>query len=71
MGVSEIWRWDGKRVTILRLRDGEYDKVPVSASLPLLSSDVLNRFMTESRTLRRTDWIRQLREWARSASAIS
>jgi Uma2 family endonuclease len=71
MGVPEIWRWDGERITILQLASSEYDEAPASTALPSLTSAVLNRFMAESRTLRRTVWIQQLREWARSASASS
>jgi Uma2 family endonuclease len=71
IGVPEIWRWDGERVTILRLAGSEYDEAPASTALPSLTSEVLNRFMAESRTLRRTVWIRQLREWTRSTSASS
>jgi Uma2 family endonuclease len=45
MGVPEIWRWDGERVTIFRLEGSEYDKAPESAALASLTSEVLNRFM--------------------------
>jgi hypothetical protein len=71
MGVSEIWRFDGERVTIRQLAGSEYDDVPASTVLHPLSSDILTRFMRDSRLLRRTDWIRQLREWAQAAKSSS
>jgi Uma2 family endonuclease len=71
MGVPEIWRWDGERVSIFRLRGSGYDDAPASAALPSLTSEMLTRFMAKSWTTRRTVWIHQLREWARSASPSS
>jgi Uma2 family endonuclease len=71
MGVPEIWRFDGERVTIHQLAGSEYDDVPASTVLPPLSSDILTRFMRDSRLQRRTVWIRQLREWAQAAKSSS
>ena len=65
MGVPEIWRFDGERVTILLLAGSDYDEALASVALPSLTSEVLTRFMHESRSLRRTGWIRRIREWAR------
>ena len=67
LGVPEIWRFDGEQVTIHQLAGREYDDAPVSAALPPLTSQDLTRFMRESRSLRRTVWIRQLRDWARAS----
>jgi Uma2 family endonuclease len=71
MGVPEIWRFDGERVTIHQLAGSEYDDVPASTVMPPLSNDILTRFMRDSRLLRRTVWIRQLREWAQAAKSSS
>jgi hypothetical protein len=54
MGVPEIWRFDGERVTIHQLAGSEYDDVPASTVMPPLSNDILTRFMRDSRLLRRT-----------------
>jgi Uma2 family endonuclease len=70
-GVPEVWRDDGARIHILRLRptgDG-YDEVEASAALPILTSDVVMRFLAESRTLRPTAWQRSVHEWARAHAA--
>lgn len=64
MGVPEIWRWDAERVVILQLIDGEYAETDVSVALPPLTSEILTGFLKASRSLRRTDWVRQVREWA-------
>lgn len=67
MGVPEIWRFDGERVTILRLAGSVYDESATSSALPPLSSEVLTGFMIQSQSLRRTAWIRQIRTWAQAA----
>jgi Uma2 family endonuclease len=69
MGIPEVWRCDGQRVTIL-LRDGEtYCDVASSLALPVLTSDVLTRFLTESRTRLSPDWFRAVSQWAEDERA--
>jgi Uma2 family endonuclease len=69
MGVPEVWRWDGEQVIILQLAGSAYAEVSASAALPPMTTNTLNRFLRASRSQRRTVWIRQLREWARSTTA--
>ena len=71
MGVPEIWVSDGRGVAILLLADGRYADAHVSSALPLLNRDVLGRFVAESRSLKRTAWLKRLREWARTTQAES
>ena len=71
MGIPEVWRFHGERVTIFRLADGQYTEVAASAMLPPLTSDVLTRFVVESRTLNRTAWLRAVREWAREQGEVT
>jgi Uma2 family endonuclease len=70
MSVPEVWRFDGMRVAILLLEHGAYREAQESAALPLLTREILTRFMSESASLRRTVWIRQVREWARDAMPL-
>jgi Uma2 family endonuclease len=65
MGVPEVWRWDGERVTILTLEHDAYRASVASVALPPLTSDVLTRFLADSRSLRMIAWIRSVRAWAR------
>jgi Uma2 family endonuclease len=71
MGVPEVWRADERRVTIHRLDGDAYVEIAASAALPPLTSADLTRFLIESQTLRRTEWVRSVRAWAgeRSTSA--
>jgi len=66
IGVREVWRHDGERVSIFVLREDEYAVVAESTVLPPLSGPVLSRLVAESRTLGSASWMRRVREWARS-----
>lgn len=65
MGVPEVWRHDGERVTIFVLREGGYEEAPESAVLPPLSDAAISRFVEESSSLSSTAWMRRMRGWAR------
>ncbi len=65
VGVREVWRLGGERVTILVLDAGHYRETDISMALSPLSADVLTRFVLESRTMRSTEWVRSVRAWAR------
>jgi Uma2 family endonuclease len=69
-GVPEVWRYSGERVEILVLEGGEYRPADLSQALPELSRMVLNQFMSDLKTTRRTAWIQGIREWAQSQRRI-
>jgi Uma2 family endonuclease len=70
LGVPEVWRHDGGRVTILVLDGGEYRESTSSVALPLLTADRLNEALTDGLAATRTlDWVRGPREWARRQQA--
>lgn len=77
LGVTEVWRHDGDRLMILRLRQDEeqgyYAEVPESALLAptKVSGESLTRFVEEGLTSRRPAWTRGVREWARELRRIS
>jgi Uma2 family endonuclease len=66
IGVPEVWRYDGERMTLYRPAGGDYEVAEVSAVLPGVTARDLTRFLDESRTQRRTLWLRGVREWART-----
>jgi hypothetical protein len=65
IGVPEIWRHEGERVSIFALREGNYAEVAEREVLPPLSGLALSRFVEESKTLGSAAWMRGVREWAR------
>ncbi len=64
-GVPEVWRFDGERLEIFRLSEGEYVRGEKSEALPFADPDALAAFVGESFTLGRLEWPRKVREWAR------
>jgi Uma2 family endonuclease len=68
MGVPEVWRLAGERVVVLVRQAEEYLEARESVALPPLTDDVLTRFVAESRTLKRTAWLRAVRAWLRDRS---
>lgn len=64
-GVPEVWRYDGSRVTIHRPEGGRYVEVASSPAFPPLTAEIATRFLEERRRLRSTQWVRQVRDWAR------
>lgn len=68
LGVPEVWRYDGVKLEILRLGDARYAEVTESTVLLSLTSSVLTGLMERSKSLRRTVWLREVREAARKLS---
>jgi Uma2 family endonuclease len=67
MGIPEVWRCDGQQVSIFILdheRDS-YRESSHSIALPALTSEVLTRFVAESRTMLSPDWFQAVGDWAR------
>ena len=65
LGVPEVWRYEGGRVAILRLERTDYVEVVESLALPPLTGAVLYGFVEKVRSMRRTAWLKEVREWAR------
>jgi Uma2 family endonuclease len=69
LGIPEVWRYDGQRLSILVLEGGAYREQSGSTALPGLAAAALTDRLAESRSLPRPAWLRQLREWARVLNA--
>lgn len=65
IGVPEVWRHDGEKLTIYWLEDEQYAEVAASRVLPPLDAAVPSRFVAASRAQGRTTWMRAVRDWAR------
>jgi Uma2 family endonuclease len=68
-GVGEVWRYDGRRVAIFTLEGGQYVEQAHSAALPIVTSAALTDFVEASQQVKRTVWLRRVREWARARRA--
>jgi len=67
LGVPEVWRHDGLRLTFLQLNaeKGEYVESPTSAAFPILSASVLQQFLDRQGTVDETSLVRSFLDWVR------
>ena len=71
IGVPEIWRYDGERLTMWKLEGSRYAEITESLALPLLTNSVASDFAEKSKTTKRTTWLMAVREWARNRTLSS
>jgi Uma2 family endonuclease len=64
IGVPEIWRYDGQGLTILLLQAGGYVESEKSSAIPRLTAVWLSRLVAQGETMKRSAWVRAVREWA-------
>ncbi len=69
LGVPEVWRYDGDKLTIFKLGDEGYAEVSRSVALPLLTGEVIAGFVERSASLGSADWMREVRRWAQEHGA--
>ena len=71
IGVPEVWRYDGERMTILVLEGSDYAETAESIVLPPVPSNVLTDFVEKSKSMKRTAWLEVVREWSRENTGSS
>jgi Uma2 family endonuclease len=69
LGIPEVWRYDGEKLEILKLGNNRYVEVAESTALAPLTSSVLTGLIERSKSLRRTTWLREVREATRKLSS--
>jgi len=68
--VPEVWRWDGKVLTVCLLgEDGTYAVSTTSRNFPFLPVAELGRFIQMRATMSDTSVIRAFRDWVRQHAA--
>ena len=71
IGVPEVWRYDGERMTILVLEGSDYAKTAESIVLPPVTSKVLTDFVEKIKSVERKAWLKEVREWSRENTGTS
>lgn len=66
LGVSEIWRYNERQLTISVLQEDQYVTVPQSQALPLLTGQVLTEFLTRLRDEGELQALLAFDEWLQS-----
>lgn len=67
IGVPEVWRYEDAEIEILLLDGGSYRKSPESRCLSGIRDATLTDLMRKSKAIRRTEWLRKIREAASEA----
>ncbi|MFZ4555521.1 MAG: Uma2 family endonuclease [Pseudanabaena sp.] len=63
LGISEIWRYTNSGVTIFQLQEGNYIEHEFSNIFPMISGDILGRFLQMSSTENTIAIVRAVRKW--------
>ena len=63
LGVPEVWRYDGRRLTPLHLKSGAYVEADRSLSFPDLPMDRFNQFLAVGLSSGQSAAVRAMREW--------
>ncbi len=69
LGVPEVWRWNGRRISNFVLEQGGFRRSSLSCQIPALTSAVLTRFLNALRTTKCPAWSRMVSGWARALDA--
>jgi Uma2 family endonuclease len=65
-GVPEVWIYSNQRVFIHLLHEGDYKESEMSKALPGVTATALTRFINEAPQMKLRQWLRSVRDWARS-----
>ena len=65
VGVVEVWRFDGNRLTINELKSGNYEERDTSVAFRGIPAAEITAFIKDSETITRPEWVRRLRQWIR------
>lgn len=65
VGVTEVWRYYEKGVEIFTLNSGTYQRQEISRVLPGLTDKIISGFIEDGHAMKRTTWVRSIREWVR------
>lgn len=66
LGVPEVWLYANEQIKFFRLKKEQYALVNESVTLPRVVAQDVTRFVNEAGILKRPQWLRNVREWARS-----
>jgi Uma2 family endonuclease len=65
-GVAEVWRYQNGQVTFYKLEAGQYVETKQSLAFSKITSDFITKFVDVSQQVKRTVWLRQMREAVRA-----
>ena len=66
LDIPEVWRFHKESFTIYVLKGGAYQTQSSSELFPGVTGEDVTRLIGDSQQMKRTGWLRSVREWARS-----
>lgn len=69
LGVPELWHYDEQKLTIYHLQEGRYEVVTRSLAFPILTDEVLTKFLAQSQTEGQDETLLAFEEWLRAQPA--
>lgn len=66
LGVSELWRYNGRDLKFYQLVEGQYIERESSIAFPILSVNELSNFVEQSKTLGEIALLKSFRAWVRN-----
>jgi Uma2 family endonuclease len=69
LGIPEIWRFDGKKMVLLALANGQYQEIPVSIAIPIITPEILHHWLTQATTMGESSWANALHKWVKETVA--
>ena len=68
LGISEVWRYDGRNITILLLQQDHYVEAAAGRALPMLTPEVLTRFLKQMQDENEFQAMIAFEDWISTAS---
>jgi Uma2 family endonuclease len=63
LGISEFWLYDGERLKIFKLENGEYKEIERSAELPVLTGEILTEFLNRGQKEQQFSVLSDFQNW--------
>jgi Uma2 family endonuclease len=62
LGIKEVWRFDGEKVTFYHLQNQKYKEVSKSVCLPKVSSRIVTNLLFSANDMKRLEWLKLIHE---------
>ena len=62
-GTKEIWQYQNDKIKIFALSKNKYTEISESIALPKVTNETLTKFIAESKTEKRSVWLKNIRKW--------
>ena len=63
LGVPELWHYDEKKLTMYQLQEGLYEAIDTSIAFPVLTSEILTKFLTRSQSEGQNETLEAFENW--------